>query len=106
MNQVNILHGMLLRMGASADDVARSLRGDGVQGVRNAARFLNPIVRYCQARLLLDHYSLDVMKQNVLRIRAVNEEPPEVQMPAPVIQFLDAFNRGAYADLELPMEDT
>jgi hypothetical protein len=92
----DVLHGM----GADADDIANSLRTAGVHGVRNTARFLNPIVRFCQSRLS-EKCKLDVMQRGILRI-ALPEQAREVALPSAVIAFLDAFDRGAYPDLELP----
>jgi hypothetical protein len=87
-------------MGSSADEVAATLRATGVQGVRNAVRVLNPIVRYIQNTLRRDNLDADVMTGKTFRIHGVGTN--EVVLPRAVIAFLDAFNRGEHPDLELP----
>jgi hypothetical protein len=101
MEQVNDLGSILLGMGNSADEIAVTLRTAGVQGVRNTVRFLNPIVRYCQSRLILDSYALDVMRDGILRIHLPDNVAKDFPLPVPLVKFLDAFNRGMYPDLEL-----
>ncbi len=100
MDVADDLSKMLEQMGSSADEVAATLRATGVQGVRNTVRVLNPIVRYAQNVLRLDNLDADVMTGKTFRIHSVRKH--EVALPRAVIDFLDAFNRGAYPDLELP----
>ena len=92
----------LERMGCTADEVAAALRAKGVQGVRNAVRVLNPVVRYVQNTLRQDNLDLDVMTGKTLRTHSGSVKAQEVSLPEAVRQFLDAFNRGAFPDLELP----
>jgi hypothetical protein len=66
-------------------------------------RILNPVVRYIQNTLRQDNLELKVMTGRTVRLNsgsAVGKE--EVALPGAVRQFLDTFNRGDYAELELP----
>jgi hypothetical protein len=90
-------------MGGTAEDVAATMRAEGVQGVRNAVRVLNPVVRLLQNTLRQDNLELDVMTGKTVRLNSGKEE---VALPEAVRQFLDAFNRGAYRDLELSRDKT
>jgi hypothetical protein len=91
---------LLEEMGSNAEEVAAALRAAGVQGVRNTVRVLNPIVRYVQNVLRRDNLDADMMTWKTFRVHGVGGQ--EVALPKPVLDFLDAFNRGAYPDLELP----
>jgi hypothetical protein len=86
--------------------VATALKAKGIQGVRNAARFLNPIVRYAQGWVKVDAPSLDVMKGDTLRLIVHHGREEEAPLAQAVWQFLDAFNRGKYPELELPLDQT
>jgi len=92
---------LLEELGGTTDEVSTNLHANGIQGVRNAVRFLNPIVRYLQLRLRLDA-SADVMQRGKVRLRFGDGSKEEVSLPGPVQQFLDAFNRGVYPELEMP----
>jgi hypothetical protein len=96
------LSRILREMGKTADDVALTLRTVGIQGVRNTVRFLNPIVRYCQVHVRLDHYALDIMQPGIMRILLPDNMNEQFSLPLPVQEFLDSFNAGSYPDLELP----
>lgn len=96
---------ILHRMGQTADEVAATLRAHHIQGVRNTVRFFNPVVRYAQQELRVDVSALDVMQPNMLRM-IVPDREEQACLPEPVKDFLDAFNRGAYPELELPAEGT
>jgi hypothetical protein len=101
-----LLGQILLRLGTDADAVAATLREHGITGVRNTARNLNPIVRFAQSKLRLDDYRLDVthgdgMATYILRISLPGGTEEEAHFPVPVKEFLDAFNRGSYPDMEL-----
>lgn len=87
-------------MGDTPDAVASTLRQAGVRGVRHTVRFLNPVVRFVQARLRVDAVSLDVIKGAIMRLRFFAGTKEEATLPVPVKAFLDAFNDGAYPDLE------
>jgi hypothetical protein len=90
-------------LGMTPDAVASALRTRGVRGVRNTARFLNPIVRYAHTKVS-DATSIDLMGGDRLRIVFANNEVRELAVPEPVLRFLDGFHRGEYPDLELPTE--
>jgi hypothetical protein len=100
MNRLDDLRKVFEQMGANEEDVAATLRATGVQGVRNTVRLLNPIVRYVQSTLRLDTFNAEVTTGKTLCIYGVRGQG--VVLPQPVIDFLDAFNRGAHPDLELP----
>jgi hypothetical protein len=95
------LHAVLVQLGSCGDEVADALRANRVQGVRNTARFLNPVVRYVKQALGYRELAADMITDSTLRLHIRGQE---VQLPESVMQFLTAFNRGAYPDLELPEE--
>jgi hypothetical protein len=101
MSQPSDLDRILAELGSTSNRVAETLRRHGIRGVRNAVRFLNPIIRYCSAQIRIDDYTLDVMQRETLRMILPGDIVEEHPLPAQVIEFLDAFNRGAYPDLEL-----
>jgi hypothetical protein len=92
---------MLEELGGSADQVADALRAAGVVGVRNAVRILNPVVRYTYTKIK-DAYGIDVYEGNAMRIVFADGREEQVALPEAVLRFLEAFNRGAYPDLEMP----
>jgi hypothetical protein len=89
---------LLEELPSTPDDVAQHLQSLGIKGVRNAVRFLNPIVRYAQTHI--DALDMDVMTGSSLRIRLRNGTQQEVSLPTAIQAFLTAFNQGAYPDLE------
>lgn len=93
---------MLDELGRTPDEVAESLRMRGIKGVRNTARFLNPIVRYANSRLT-NVYGIDLTKPDRLRIEFAGAEVTELPVPVAVLGFLDLFHRGRYPDLEMPV---
>lgn len=95
------LDHILGSLGSSAEQVADTLQAAGVRGVRNAARFLNPIVRYGMSRVTVDALSLDVMMPDILRLIFHDGTKEEAPLPLAVRQFLEAFNRGEYPGLEM-----
>ena len=102
MNTQDDLRKLLEQMGRSGDAVADTLRATGVLGIRNAVRVLNPIVRYVQNATRLDNLDADVMTGNTFRVHGATRQ--EVELPQAILDFLDAFNHGAYPELELPPE--
>ena len=92
---------MFERLGNSPEEVASALKSEGIQGVRNTVRFLNPIVRYAKG-FLDGSAEIDLISGDRLRIVFATGEINEVAVPLPVQQFLEAFHRGDYPDLELP----
>ncbi len=91
---------MLDALGVTPDAVADSLRCRGIKGVRNTARYLNPIVRYATA-VTPDAYGIDLIHGDRLRIVFADGRVTEVPVPPGVLGFLDLFHRGGYPDLEL-----
>ncbi len=92
---------MLDELGSTPAAVAESLRTQGIHGVRNTVRTLNPIVRYATAQMPAIRM-VDLILGDRLRILFSDGEETVVPVPAPVLQFLTAFHRGEYPDLEMP----
>jgi hypothetical protein len=97
---------LLREMGNTANEVAAKLTKHQVKGVRNAARFLNPVVRYLQVRVQSESVSFDVMKGDMVCIGLPMDRHGEVPIPEPVWTFLFEFNRGKYPALELSERET
>jgi hypothetical protein len=97
------LADLIATLGTTPDEVAITLRARAIHGVRNTARFLNPVVRYIQSIIRVDALSVDVMTPGAIRMKMNGHEEVAV-LPKPVVKFLDAFNGGKYPDLELPPE--
>src|SRR5580765_4721439 len=93
MHRLRDLSTRLEQMGSNADEVAATLRANNVQGTRNTVRVLNPIVRYIQNTLLLDNLEADVI---VSTLCIHSSGGTQVCLPQAVLDFLDAFNRGAH----------
>ena len=96
------LSQLLDQLGATAADVAVTLKSQGVRGVPNTARFLNPIVRFVRASIGGDGTTADVMQGDRLRVVHTDGTVEEAILPVPVRQFMDAFNHGQYPDLVMP----
>ena len=101
MSQPSDVAKLLQDLGPSAAEVASALRVKGVQGVRNTVRALNPIVRYLEAHVT-DAWNLNVVPGDTLSMNFRDGRKGTVALPEAVKQFLEAFNRGAYPELELP----
>ncbi len=101
MNSAHAAAKALQELGDRPDEVAGILKEKKIQGVRNAVRMLNPIVRYVQA-VVPDAQDVDVIEKGVLRITLRTGTVEHVALPASVQAFLDAFNRASYPELELP----
>jgi hypothetical protein len=102
MDPARDLAEILSDLGGSVDAVAATLKTAGITGVRNTVSFLNPIVRYCQGQLSIDHYIIDVIQTNWVRIVLPGDVIHDVRLPTQARAFLDAFNAGAFPDLERP----
>jgi hypothetical protein len=89
-------------LGRTHDEVAAALRTRGINGVRNTARFLNPVVRYANS-VLSSVYGIDITQRDRLRIVFADGRTSEVPVPAAVLEFLDLFHRGRYPDLEMQL---
>jgi hypothetical protein len=96
------LCALLEQLGSTADEVAATFKAQGILGVRNTARFLNPLNRYLQTHIGHSGVSLDVMQIDRVRLVFGNGHTQEAIIPEPVLQFLEAFNKGAYPELQLP----
>lgn len=101
------LRQILASLGDSAQAVAVTLKTNGVRGVKNTVRYLNPIVRYAQNQLRIDDFGLDLMQRDgrqvyTLRLSLPDGHMREADLPVPVREFLESFNRGEHPDLELP----
>jgi hypothetical protein len=94
---------VLAALGKSADEVAASLKAQRIQGVRNTTRFLNPICRFIEVALTLEFLTVDVQDHDTLRIACPDGTTFKTQLPQPIENFLEAFDRGAYPELEKPM---
>jgi hypothetical protein len=91
---------MFDQLGTTPDQVGDALRARGIRGVRNTARFLNPIVRYAHT-CVTDAYSIDLTQPDRLRIVFADGRTDELAVPEAVLQFLDNFHRGLYPELEM-----
>jgi hypothetical protein len=91
---------ILEALGNSPTEVAQTLRGQQIQGVRNTARFLNPVCRYVEAAFSLDILSVDLLNYQTLRIRCPDGTSLTAELPDSIKDFLQAFNRGAYPEIE------
>jgi hypothetical protein len=94
---------MLDALGKNADEVAATLRAQGVRGTPNAVRYLNPIVRYAQTRVR-DNPS-GVLIGDTLTLTFPDGQVRHERVPPAVRDFLDAFNQGSYPDLILPPDE-
>jgi hypothetical protein len=91
----------LIALGNTFDAVAKTLNCTGIQGVRNTVRILNPIVRYLQARFP-NAMVVDVIRGDAVHIVYRDGSEDMTPLPLPVREFLDAFDSGAYPELEIP----
>jgi hypothetical protein len=96
------LAALLAQLGSTADEVAATFKAHGILGVRNTARFLNPLNRYLLKQISQAGLNLDVMQMDRVRLVFENGQTEEAILPEPVLQFLEAFNQGAYPELQLP----
>lgn len=92
---------MLNDLGKTADEVAEALKHEGVRGVRNSVRFLNPVVRYVRAEVR-GVANADVIQADTLSVELADGTQHQVPLPQAVREFLDRFNRQGYPELELP----
>lgn len=95
MSELSQLPQVLQLLGNSADEVAASLKAQGIQGIRNTARFLNPICRFVQASLTLDPLDVEILDTD--RADGSHYETP---LPRPALDFLAAFDHQGYPDLK------
>lgn len=99
MDEVRQAATVLAQLGNTADEVAHSLKAQGIQGVRHTVRFLNPVVR-CVRAVITGTLDMDVIEGDRLSMTLRDGRKLHVLLPPAVRAFLDAFHRGAYPDLE------
>jgi hypothetical protein len=97
---------VLFELGTSADEIATALRAKGIKGVRNTARYLNPIVRYALTHMKAEALDLDVTEGNALRLILDRQRKETILLPQAVLQFLEAFHLGKYPDLEMTSDES
>ena len=105
MSSAAQISAILEGLGSSSGEIAQCLRSKSVQGIRNTARFLNPIIRVVRRSLSGNHVDVDLIQPGVLRVTFADGRRVNAAVPKTVQDFLRDFNEGAYADLEMPMED-
>jgi hypothetical protein len=93
---------VLYALGRTAEEVAETLRTEGIQGVRNAVRFLNPTVRFVQKRLGSEIAAAHLIKPNHLTVTHADGRLEETPLTTAVIEFQKRFDRGDYPELLLP----
>ncbi len=91
---------LLTALGRTADEVAAALRAQGVRGVRGATTFDNPVVRHLYRNL--DVSGLLEVRANSSLVLVRQGTVFRLELPAPVREFLAAFDRGLYPHLEQP----
>jgi hypothetical protein len=94
---------VLQGLGQTADEVAVALKVAGIQGTRNTVRRLNPIVRYVETQVA-DAWNLNIITGDTLSMNFRDGGKGKVALSVAIKQFLDAFNHGAYSELELPRD--
>jgi hypothetical protein len=93
------LGDIVAELGDSADEIAAALDRHQIWGVRNTVRFLNPIVRYVQQELGIGPFNADLTDPETIRV-ALDGTTIRTGLRQPIRDFLDAFNDGAYPELE------
>jgi hypothetical protein len=88
---------LLAGLGETAEQVAETLRAHRILGIRLATTFDNPIVRYLNRNLDIGGW-LEVRDSTLTLLRRSSSY--QIALPAPVVEFLAAFDRGAYPHLE------
>jgi hypothetical protein len=91
---------MLEALGKTADEVASALRAEGIQGVANTVRQLNPVVRYVHGQLK-DAQTVYLIG-DLLTVHFNDGREQKKSIPPAIREFLEAFNKGQYPDLHLP----
>src|SRR3989442_13770185 len=94
----------LVALGNSRDQVAQTLKARGIRGVRNAVRMLNPVVRFVQESLLISNLGMDLINPKTFRITLPDGTKITTSIPQAITDFLDAFDQGAYPELEMQLE--
>jgi hypothetical protein len=89
-------------LGTTADEIAKTLKTLRISGVRNTARFLNPIVRFAKTKT--SALDLDIVTGHTLRLYHQDGRRENIALPLPIVQFLNAFDHGAFPELECEAE--
>ena len=87
------LHRILCELGDSADQVAETLKAQGILGVRNTVRMLNPIVRFVQGSLLISNIGMDLSSCRAAMTLALGSINPTSAKP----RYQNATIRSARA---------
>ena len=92
----------LRELGQTADEVAASLRAEGCIGIRNDV-VLSPVAKYinCAVPQIL----VPIVSTNHITVITHERTTVEVPLPQAVVEFLAAFNDGAYDDLAVTIAD-
>lgn len=91
---------VLETMGATAAEVATTLRAERVQGMRDSSSFMNPVVRHLNRTLNIGG-RLEVGAGGTTLRLFLDGKVKQVTLPGAVQEFLEGFHRGLYPDLEL-----
>ena len=91
----------LAGLGDSPEAVAAALRAAGVTGRRDSSSFQNPVVRYLNRTLVIGG-RLEVGAGGQMLYLYREGSAVAFPIPDPVRDFLAAFHRGDYPDLEQP----
>jgi hypothetical protein len=91
----------LERLGETSDQVAMNLKAYGIQGVRNTVRMLNPIVRFVEKNLSVRSLSIDLIRRDSICVTLPDGKKAEATISRAIRQFLDGFDQGRYAELEM-----
>src|SRR5580765_6816004 len=86
-------------LGKTPEEIHQTLKALRIGGARNTVRILNPIVRFGYSKLP-GMLNLNVMTGHSMRMTYPNGQQKELPLPQAVVEFLVAFNKGDYPDLE------
>jgi len=97
------LRRALSELGGNADEVAKSLRVQEVQGLRGSASE-GPVAEYLRRRFASERVTVVAAHGDVLLVlyhpaSVAQPAVAHVRLPAAVRDFVDAFTQGAYPDL-------
>jgi hypothetical protein len=96
---VDDISKLLNGMGNTSDEVAATVRAARARGLRDSPSLLNPIVRFLNRSLTIGGKLEVGAGGSKLRLQK-SGKVQEVDLPAPVQAFLEAFHRGDYPELE------
>ena len=99
------LEASLAALGSTIEQVRATLLTHNVKGVRNTARFLNPVIRYIHKDLVEPKTGMELLETGHLRLTSADGHRHETALPLAVEEFLKGFNAGDYPELELSSEE-